>query len=180
VTNLPQPNRLALPIQPYQIDGYAFKQGIRRRLLLWATHLGDDVAAAVGAPVNAIGDGIVDLAQMHPGSRQKRNWGGLVIIAHTSQHTGQIFYSVYGHLDQLTVKAGDSVSLNQPLGVIAAGNTPANGWWRMPHLHFAICTKHWRGNVPPGWRRPEQWRRTSVRHWQDPREFIEQYNLAGS
>ena len=180
MTILPKQTSLTLPIQPYQVSGYSFKERLRRHLVLWTTHLGDDILAPAGTAVYAIGGGTIELSQMHPGSAAKPNWGGLVIIAHTNKHTKDTFYSIYGHLDQLKFKQGNTVAAGQQLGLVAAGNSPANGWWQKAHLHFGICTTRWRGLVPPGWRRPEQWRRTKTSHWHNPEQFIKQYNLADS
>lgn len=171
----PTPSQLQLPVTTYQVSGYHFRQRIRRRIILWATHLGDDVVVPTGTPVVAIGAGEVVTAETRPGSEQKRNWGGLVILGHTDRHTQAAFFSVYGHLQDLQVRVGDMVQSGQQLGSIAAGRTPENGWWQIPHLHFGIYTGPWTGKVLPGYKRPEE-RRTKLRWWAEPQAFIADYN----
>jgi len=172
----PIPAQLILPIKPYQVDGYHFGQRLRRRIILWATHLGDDVVAKPGAPVVAIGEGEVVWAEVRLGSATKRNWGGIVVIGHTHRASSTPFYSLYGHLRDLTVTVGQTVPAGQVLGAIAEGSTPENGWWQIPHLHFAIYTGPWQNTILPGYKRLEE-RRTKVAWWQDPQEFINAYSL---
>lgn len=173
----PTPDKLSFPLTPYHADGYKFRDRIRRRIILWATHLGDDIMAEPGTPVAAAGDGQVVWSAIRPGSAQKRNWGGLVVVGHTSKTTGQPFFTLYGHLTDLAVAKDNLVTAGQTLGVVAKARTPENGWWQHAHLHFALYTGEWTGVVPPGWYRPEQ-RRTSVKWWQDPQPFIDEYNAA--
>lgn len=181
--------QLQLPVDNYTTGDYhAFGVTIRRHLVLWATHLGDDVAAEAGTVVRAIGQGEVVLAQTVPGSEAHRSWGGLVVLRHDSNVKAQnpndksspntkypipnTFYSIYGHLEDIHVPVGERVQLGQPLGMVADGPTPENGWWRNPHLHFAIYTGPWEGNVPPGYWRPDQFWRTKRKWWHDPQKFI--------
>lgn len=171
----PAPTSLALPIQPYGVDGYRFKQRLRRHIILWATHLGDDVVKPAGTIVTAIGEGEVVWAEVRPGTQQRRNWGGIVILGHTHHSTGEPFYSLYGHMRDLTVTVGQTISAGQPLGMIAEGDTPANGWWKIPHLHFAIYVGPWNNEILPGYKRTEQWR-AKVAWWRDPQTFIQSYN----
>jgi len=175
----PVPDKLAWPVVSYEVSGYVFGERAPRRLFFGATHLGDDVGKA-GAVVSAIGNGEVVWAEMRYGSKEKHNWGGIVVLAHGlnfqfSKANFQIFYSVYGHLRDLRVRAGERVVMGQMLGVVAEGRTPENGWWEVPHLHFAICVGPWRGAVWPGfWRWWE--RRTKRKWWRSPKAFIEEYN----
>ena len=178
----PVPRRLSLPIVPYTVSDEYWKFGDRvpRRFGLWARHLGDDVAVPAGTVVSAIGEGEVVLSEMRLGSEQKRNWGGVIVLAHKTNFQFSIFnfqnfYSVYGHMRDLTVEAGDHVTAEQRLGAVAEGYTPENGWWKVPHLHFAIYTGPWRGVVLPGYWRPERFWRTSLRWWHEPRAFIDKY-----
>lgn len=170
---------LSLPVLPYDVAGYRFGQRIRRRGFLWATHLGDDVVAAAGTPVSTIGQGEVVWSEMRLGSADKRNWGGIVIIKH--EPDSKFFFSLYGHITAIRVKKGDRVQPGQLLGVVAAGNTPENGWWKTPHVHFAIYTGPWQERVLPGYARPDDWLRLSPRHtrmkwWHNPQVFITRYN----
>ncbi len=171
----PTPPQLSLPLPAYEIGGYHFGQRLRRRIILWATHLGDDIVQPAGTPVNAIGDGEVVWAEMRAGSAIKRNWGGIVVVGHTHRVTQEPFYSLYGHLRDLTVTVGQTIGTGHPLGAIAESYTAANGWWKIPHLHFAIYTGPWRNIILPGYKRPEQFR-TKMAWWQDPHAFVTKYN----
>lgn len=184
------PSSLRLPVQPYSSGGYHFGQRLSRRVFLWATHLGDDVLAEPGTPVCAIGEGEVVWSEMRLGSEEKRNWGGIVIVRHQSlvashqspatSHEAH-FYSIYGHITNLKVSTGERVQPGQTLGIIALGSTPENGWWKTPHLHFAIYTGPWKNAVLPGYARPDDWLRLSPRRtrrswWHNPQEFIRHHN----
>lgn len=180
------------PVEPYALkDGYyRFGTRVRSRRILWARHLGDDIVAAPGTQVRSIGSGTVVWSGMRLGSEKKRNWGGLVIIEHTksqvpmtndqsnpkSQNQKQeTFYSIYGHITDIAVSVGEKVNGGQRLGVVAAGLTPENGWWKIPHLHFAIYTGPWTGEILPGYKRFFDGR-TKFAWWRDPASFIEEYN----
>lgn len=171
----PSAQQLQLPIEPYAASGYRFKQRLRRRIILWATHLGDDIVAKPGTPVAAISEGEVVWAETRPGTAAKRNWGGIIVIGHAHRTTGTSFFSLYGHLRDLTVTVGQTVSAGQVLGAVAEGSTPENGWWATPHLHFAVYTGPWRNTILPGYKRPEQLR-TKIAWWHDPLPFIKSYN----
>lgn len=173
----PTPSHLELPLTPYQLspDYLKFGERIRRHVVLWATHLGDDVVVEPGTPVQASGDGEVVWSEMRLGSEGHRNWGGVVIIGHTHAITQQPFYSVYGHMKDLAVKVGQPIKAGQLLGHVAASYTPENGWWKVPHLHFAIYTGPWQNDILPGYKRPEE-RQTKMQWWHDPQPFIERYN----
>lgn len=163
--------KLRLPIEPYELkDGvYRFGTRVRSRVILWARHLGDDLATAPGTRVSSIGLGKVVWSGTRAGNTLKRNWGGLVVLAHDG------FYSVYGHITDIKVKVGEQVTMGQSIGVVAAGNTPENGWWEIPHLHFGIYVGPWTGEILPGYKRPGD-KRTKFSWWRDPKPFIEAYN----
>lgn len=165
---------LQFPIAPYQATGYTFGQRVRSRKILFARHLGDDVLADPGTEVFCIGDGKVIWAEMRMGNQQKRNWGGVVIVEHVNPQTGLLFYSVYGHLTDLAVQCKQTIAKGTKVGVVAQGNTPENGYWKLPHLHFGIYTGPWMNHVLPGYARPFEGR-TKFRWWQNPARFIASY-----
>lgn len=174
--------KLVLPLEPYELkDGYyRFGTRVRSRWILWARHLGDDIVAEPGAAVSAIGEGEVVWAEVRAGSPQKRNWGGLIVLKHEHKMTNDQFpmtnfFSVYGHITDIAVKVGEKLQGGQELGVVAAGLTPENGWWKIPHLHFAIYTGPWTGEILPGYKRFFDGR-TKMAWWRDPASFIEEYN----
>lgn len=171
----PAPDKLIVPVVPYGVTGYSFKQRIWRRFFLWATHLGDDIEVLAGTKVVAIGPGEVVWAEMRLGSLRQRNWGGVVVIGHTHRERDESFFSVYGHLRDLAVRVGDHVVGGQSLGLVAEGLTPENGWWVRSHLHFGIYVGPWKEEILPGYKRPEE-RRTKLAWWKEPQQFIEEYN----
>lgn len=171
----PTPGMLEFPAEPYRVKGHMFGARVRSRIILWARHLGDDVLLSPGTTVTAIGDGRVVWSEIRPGSEHERNWGGIVIIGHRHKTTDESFYSLYGHIDSLLVEEGDVVRAGQVLGKVASGNSPENGWWKIPHVHFGIYVGPWIHQVLPGYDRPFD-HRTRFRWWRNPRTFIELYN----
>lgn len=86
-------------------------------------HTGVDVAAAAGTPVLAASAGTVLLAGFNSGG-----YGNYVVIAHAGG-----LDTLYGHLDSIAVRQGQSVQRGQPIG--AEGST---GNSTGPHLHFEV------------------------------------------
>ncbi|MEX0649769.1 MAG: M23 family metallopeptidase [Candidatus Andersenbacteria bacterium] len=170
----PTPAKLSIPIDAYKVSGYRFGDRVRSRIILWARHLGEDVLADPGTSIKAIGEGEVIWSEIRPGSKQRRNWGGIVIIGHTHVSTSEQFYSLYGHITDLQVKVGDVVQAGDLVGKVAAGHTPENGWWARPHLHFGIYTGPWMGQVLPGWAKVFE-QRTKMHWWQAPQQFLRRY-----
>jgi hypothetical protein len=89
-------------------------------------HLGLDFAAPGGTPVRAINSGTILLAQ------ELYFEGGFVVIDH-----GQGLLSLYLHLSDFRVKAGDQVSSGQTIG-----SSGSSGRATGPHLHLAV---RWQG-----------------------------------
>lgn len=175
--------KLQFPIEPYvlQPDVYRFGTRVRSRIILWARHLGDDIVASPGTLVSAIGEGEVVWAEVRAGSKEKRNWGGLIVLKHEHENPNaeipmtETFYSVYGHITHIAVKVGERVRVGEKLGEVAPGLTPENGWWKIPHLHFAIYVGNWSGEILPGYKRFFDGR-TKMAWWRDPKTFIEEHN----
>jgi len=85
-------------------------------------HGGVDFRARTPLPILSSNDGVVVLA------KDRYYSGGTVIIDH-----GEGLYTCYFHFSRLDVKAGDSVSRGQTIGL-----SGATGRITGPHLHFAI------------------------------------------
>ena len=98
--------------------------GMRRHPLfgIWHLHTGVDIATAWGAPVLAAAEGRVIYAGWFGG------YGKIVVIDH-----GEGISTLYGHLSNLLVVAGDDVRRGQPVGRV--GST---GFSTGPHLHFEV------------------------------------------
>lgn len=85
-------------------------------------HAGADYQAAVGSPVRASNGARVALAE-------EQFFGGKsVVLDH-----GAGLYTIYFHLEEFMVHAGDSVRKGQEIGKVGASGR-ATG----PHLHFAV------------------------------------------
>ena len=99
-------------------------------------HRGDDFAAPAGAPIVAIGDGVVLAAGYLP---EEGGYGEITLI----QHAGGII-SAYAHQSRLLVHAGQHVRAGQVIG--AVGST---GHVTGPHLHFELRTLVHGGQIDP-------------------------------
>jgi LysM repeat protein len=88
-------------------------------------HLGIDLAGNLGDNVMATDGGVVVYA-----GPNSYGYGNMIMIDH-----GTGYQSLYGHLSQIFVSCGQSVSQSQTIG--AVGST---GHSSGPHLHFEIRT----------------------------------------
>lgn len=86
-------------------------------------HTGIDIAGPTGDPIGAFMAGEVIYAG-------EKSWGfGKHVVIDNGHH----ITSIYGHMDSISVKEGDSVEVGTILGT--RGST---GWSTGPHLHFEI------------------------------------------
>ena len=92
----------------------------------WRTHDGVDVAAALGEPVRAAGDGRVTAVY------EDDRWGTVVVIAHGDGLTG--FYANLAATP--TVAQGQTVNVGQVIGSV--GSTALCEIGEASHLHFAL------------------------------------------
>ncbi len=127
-TNLPVVQTLAygLPVMGEVIETYSGGELVKNTTLkVWRTHDGIDMRAAKGAEVQAVGDGVVSSVYKDP------LWGTVVEIEHSD---GVV--SVYcGLAPEVSVKAGEKVTLKQPIGLLDI--IPAEQEMDS-HLHFAM------------------------------------------
>ncbi|MER5932131.1 LysM peptidoglycan-binding domain-containing M23 family metallopeptidase [Streptomyces sp. NPDC002054] len=110
---------------PYKASGAMWSSGM---------HSGVDFAATAGTSVKAVGAGTVVSAGW------AGSYGNEVIIKHADGH-----YSQYGHMSQLSVSVGQSVTAGQQVGLVGStGNSTG------PHLHFEIRTgKNYGSDINP-------------------------------
>ena len=93
-----------------------------------ANHMGQDFNPGIGAPIQAIADGVVSFTEDGEGSL-----GVHMIIDHVIG--GKVVSSVYAHMihGSMLFKTGDVIKVGQVIGKV--GNT---GMSTGPHLHFEI------------------------------------------
>ncbi len=179
----PYTPKLDFPLKSWKVNSCKFKQQDTYDGKDWGLHLGEDCNIKAGTYVFAVGRGKVVYAALHatkesPKRGGYRNWGNIIIIAHKNPKTKKVFFSLYGHLGKMLVKKKDRVELGQKIGTVARSYSQANGWWEDAHLHFAICfAPAWRGEVLPGYWREEVKKRTKLRYWTKPTEFIKNYKI---
>jgi murein DD-endopeptidase MepM/ murein hydrolase activator NlpD len=167
-------DRLIFPLEKYAVNGDKFMQECSHNGMYWGFHLGEDINCPAGTRVCCAGDGKVVYSALHPGVKGNENWGNIIIVRHKNPHSKQVFYSLYGHLAERKVEKGQRVFLGQTLGTIGKAKTLENGWWEDEHLHFAIYTGPWKGQVLPGYWTKES-KRTEPCYWHEPTKFIENY-----
>jgi septal ring factor EnvC (AmiA/AmiB activator) len=109
---------VALPIAPFRGSlEWPVAGAVRQRFQHGATAVnGIDIAAAEGAPVQAVHDGVVAFADTFAG------FGRLVIL----DHGGQTF-SLYGNLASLDVEKGARIEQGHALGAVGVAPTGAAG-----------------------------------------------------
>ncbi|WP_308280005.1 M23 family metallopeptidase [Pseudonocardia oceani] len=89
----------------------------------WGTHHnGIDIANAIGTPIYAVTDGVVEKSGPASG------FGLWVVLRHADGTK-----SVYGHINRAVVQVGDEVAAGQQIAEL--GN---RGFSTGPHLHFEI------------------------------------------
>jgi len=95
---------------------------------LGAAHPGIDIAIYLGMPISAVDNGVVVYAGWSQNRDGTPGYGNLVIIDHLDG-----WHSFYGHLLQINVHCGQSMSRGMTLGL---GGTTGNSTG--PHLHFEL------------------------------------------
>jgi murein DD-endopeptidase MepM/ murein hydrolase activator NlpD len=91
-------------------------------------HMGIDLGAPDGTAVTAPADGVVVLVGPEESLGRYFGYGNHILIAHGAQVD-----TVYGHLAEVDVRAGDTVHRGQRIGL--QGST---GYSTGPHLHFEV------------------------------------------
>ena len=99
-------------------------------------HLGEDWNGQeggdtdLGDPVTCTAHGIVVFAQDY-----KMGWGNVIIVRHAYAENGAVNFvdSLYGHLNEILVRAGETVSRGQKIGTIGNNHGQYNA-----HLHFEL------------------------------------------
>jgi murein DD-endopeptidase MepM/ murein hydrolase activator NlpD len=98
-----------------------------KRLYVSGSHGGVDFRAAEGTPIRAALSGTVTETEAVK-TKSGCQYGKFVLVKHANGLS-----TIYGHLSQVSVARGDSVSTGQVIGY--SGNT---GYSTGPHLHFGV------------------------------------------
>lgn len=144
-------------------------------------HLGDDFSVPEGENVRVAACGVVVAIWHEPGTEEKPSFGNVVVVAHRLKQ-GEYIYTLYGHLGEIFVKRWEKFSQLAVLGKIGKAYTIENGYCD-PHLHFGIYTGPFpiftsKGSVRmlPGYLNQKTERYTKIEYWENPRNFIYNYN----
>lgn len=88
----------------------------------WKQHQGVDFAAAIGTPIRASGDGIIDFVGTQSG------YGNIVAIKHWGNYS-----TAYAHMSRFAngLRKGMKVSQGEVIGYVGM-----TGWATGPHLHY--------------------------------------------
>lgn len=132
-----------------------------------AYHTGADLNlprdADAHSPIYASASGIVVFASRLP------TWGNVVVIRHDPLFTatGKVYYTRYGHVEEMIVKVGGRVKRGQQIAKV--GN--AFGQFAY-HLHYDISPTNILESQPQHW--PAKNLTTLLANYVDPRQFIQQ------
>lgn len=86
-------------------------------------HTGMDFNAAVGTPIYATGDGVVERADA-----EASGYGNHVVINH-----GFGYETLYAHMSQILVKAGQEIKRGEIIGKVGSTGTSSG-----PHCHYEV------------------------------------------
>jgi|CXWL01.1.fsa_nt_gi murein DD-endopeptidase MepM/ murein hydrolase activator NlpD len=118
---------LAYPVESIFVTQYFGKTVDAKRLYTSGTHGGVDFRAPIGTPIKSALAGTVseiEATKIKDGCQ----YGKFVLIKHANGLS-----TIYGHLSQVSVNDGNSVTTGQTIGY--SGNT---GYSTGPHLHFGV------------------------------------------
>jgi murein DD-endopeptidase MepM/ murein hydrolase activator NlpD len=124
----------------YTLDGKSLKQGFLKSPVaytrissgfsmrvhpvfgVWKQHKGIDLAAPLGTPIRAAGDGVIDFVGTSNG------YGNLVVVKHWANYS-----TAYGHMSRFAsgMHRGEKVHQGDVIGYVGA-----TGWATGPHLHY--------------------------------------------
>lgn len=126
---------------PFQSDlpayiASAYRYGSLGKEQRFAPHHGVDFASEAGTPLVAVAPGVIYYA----GSDADRQfgpradfYGNLVVIQLAAPWAGHTVYALYGHLETVTVSAGQTVNTGEVLGTVGATGVALG-----PHPHLEV------------------------------------------
>lgn len=119
---------LAWPVESPVVTQLFGKTVDAKRLYTSGSHSGIDFRAAVGTPVYAVADGIVEGTGDTDKTCPKASFGKWIFIRHNNGLS-----TAYGHLSMIKVSEGQTVTKGDMIGY--SGNT---GHSTGPHLHLTV------------------------------------------
>jgi septal ring factor EnvC (AmiA/AmiB activator) len=125
---------------PWPVEGKVrvpFGRRKHPRFETYTVHNGIEIEAAADTPVAAVHEGAVVFAEPF------RGYGLMVVLDHGGKH-----HSLYAHLGELRVQAGQRVAVGDVLGTVGTGALEG------PGLYFEMRSQG-RPEDPLGWLRPQ-------------------------
>jgi murein DD-endopeptidase MepM/ murein hydrolase activator NlpD len=151
-------------IMPCPDEGGYRKFGWQNKSNL-TVHLGDDLKASSGTGVKTMEKGLVVLSKEINGFGSFNTKGGVIIIKHNSK-IGNVYYSLYGHLNRM-VDEGVELEKGEVMGLLSEYKIKySNKITTLDHLHWGV----WMHEEPPfgnyGYDH-------IFRYWINPTKFVE-------
>lgn len=114
-----------MPISVKDLKGVPSGYGYRTHPIykIVKMHTGMDFNAAVGTPIYATGDGVVERADA-----EASGYGNHVVINH-----GFGYETLYGHMSKILVVAGQQVKRGEVIGLVGSTGTSSG-----PHVHYEV------------------------------------------
>jgi murein DD-endopeptidase MepM/ murein hydrolase activator NlpD len=114
-----------MPISVKDLKGVPSGYGYRTHPIykIVKMHTGMDFSAAIGTPIYATGDGVVETAD-----GEASGYGNHVVINH-----GFGYETLYGHMSKILVTVGQEVKRGEVIGLVGSTGTSSG-----PHCHYEV------------------------------------------
>jgi murein DD-endopeptidase MepM/ murein hydrolase activator NlpD len=110
-----------------------------------ASHQGIDITGPVGQPILAIADGTVLDAEVG------RCWGPTLTVDHGTGPDGRPLIALYGHLGEMLVEPGDTVTRGQLIARLGDNQDRYRCIWGVRHLHLQLGRDYREGPKGTWW-----------------------------
>ncbi|UWQ90217.1 M23 family metallopeptidase [Rhodobacteraceae bacterium M382] len=129
---------------PKIISDFHSRRGVKGRRR-GSKHQGIDIGGPNGAPILAAADGVV--VETDIGTC----WGPTIVIDHGADRSGKPLIAAYGHLGDILVKTGQTVTRGQRIARLSNNFTKFRCISGVRHLHFQIGRSHRSGPKGSYW-----------------------------